>query len=419
MTNETDVTDVTTVQTHCRLHAPALVCPLGDDLSAIAARLFNGERGLTQSDAYTPGRPLWLGAVTTPLPDDSAWPARHRSRNNRLLAAALTRLEPTLNGYLAEHPKARIGVVMGTSTSGIGETEAALAQRLAAGDWPPDFHYCRHEIGAPSDFVAWRLGIIGPAYTLSTACTSSAKALASARRLIQAGLCDAVVAGGADTLCQLTVNGFASLDAISAERCRPFAANRDGINLGEGAALFLVTGEAGGIQLTGYGESSDAHHISAPRPDGDGAFQAMRQALDMAGVRPEQVDYLNLHGTATRQNDSMESLAVAALFPAGVACGSTKSLTGHTLGACGALEAAFCWLALRDDRLPPHLDFPDPELPSLAYCGQNGRSQNRGVRNEHGQSKQPGSARPPLRRTLSNAFAFGGNNISLLMEQAP
>jgi len=409
LTHETDVTDAP-APAPCRLHAPALVCPLGDDLGVIAARLFDGERGLTQSDAYTPGRPLWLGAVATPLPDDSAWPAPHRSRNNRLLAAALTRLEPTLNAYLAEHPAARIGVVMGTSTSGIGETEAALAERLEGTDWPPDFHYCRHEIGAPSDFVAWRLATTGPAYTLSTACTSSAKALASARRLIQAGLCDAVIAGGADTLCRLTVNGFASLDAISDAPCRPFAAERDGINLGEGAALFLVTGEPGGIQLSGYGESSDAHHISAPRPDGDGAFQAMRQALDMAGVRPDQIDYLNLHGTATRQNDSMESLAVAALFEHGVACGSTKSLTGHTLGACGALEAAFCWLALHHDRLPPHQDAPDPTLAPLAYCGQGSGSRTA--------SSTPAANRP-LRRTLTNAFAFGGNNIALLLEQAP
>lgn len=388
----------------CRLHAPAVACPLGDSLDAIATRLFDGQRDLAQSATYTPGRPLWLGAITTPLPDDSDWPAHHRSRNNRLLATALERLTPSLNAYLAELPDARLGIVMGTSTSGIGETGAALAQRLETGDWPADFHYARHEIGAPSDFLAWRLGATGPCYTLSTACTSSAKALASARRLIHAGLCDAVIAGGADTLCELTVNGFASLDAISDVPNRPFAAARDGINIGEGAALFLVTGEEGGIQLTGYGETSDAYHISAPRPDGGGAFEAMCQALDMAGIHPEQVDYLNLHGTATRQNDSMESLAVARAFPGGVACGSTKSLTGHTLGACGALEAAFCWLAIRHDRLPPHLDTPDPELPSLDFCTQ---------------IAQPISTRPPVRRALSNAFAFGGNNIALLMEQAP
>ena len=399
--------DVTPAQTPCRLHAPALVCPLGGDLSTIAARLFDGQHGLVRNDEYTPGRPLWLGTVTTPLPDDGDWPARHRSRNNRLLDAAFARLRPTLDDYLASHPGARLGVVLGTSTSGIGETEAAVAHRAASGQWPEPFNYCRHEIGAASDFLAWRLAAERPdirlitAYTLSTACTSSAKALASARRMLKAGLCDAVIAGGADSLCGLTVNGFAALEAVSDEPCRPFAEDRAGINLGEGAALFLVTAEPGGVQLSGCGETSDAHHISAPRPDGMGALEAMRAALEMAGLGPDQIDYLNLHGTATRQNDSMESRAVAQALPDGVACGSTKSLTGHTLGACGALEAAFCWLAMHHNRRPPHLHAADPQLPALSLCGSD---------------TTPATE---VRRTLTNAFAFGGNNIALVMERAP
>ncbi|ALM54479.1 3-oxoacyl-ACP synthase [Halomonas huangheensis] len=374
-----------------------MVCPLGDNLDDIAQRLFAGQRGLRHSNAWRPEQPLPLGSVDTPLPDDSDWPAEHRSRNNRLLAAALQRLAPTLDSWRAANPAARMGVVMGTSTSGISETEHALKYRLAKGEWPDDFIYYRHELGAPADFVAWWCGVDGPAYTLSTACTSSARALASASRLIKAGVCDAVIAGGADSLCQLTVSGFSSLDAVSIDPCKPFSAARSGINLGEGAALFLVTGESGGIQLKGYGETSDAHHISAPRPDGSGAHDAMAAALQMGGVEPSRVDYLNLHGTATRQNDSMEALAVARLFPEGVPCSSTKSLTGHTLGACGALEAAFCWLAMAHGRLPPHLDTPDPELPSLSYS--------------QGEQRE-------VRRTLSNAFAFGGNNIALLLEKA-
>lgn len=385
-----------TARSGCRLHPPALVCPLGDDLNSIAQRLFAGQRGLHESEAWRPGHHLALGIVNTPLPDDSAWPAEHRSRNNRLLAAALQRLEPTLKRWRDANPEARIGVVMGTSTSGISETEVALQQRMSTGDWPSDFRYCRHEIGATAEFVAYWCGVDGPVYTLSTACTSSARALASASRLIQAGLCDAVIAGGADSLCRLTVNGFSSLEAVSCEPCRPFSAERSGINLGEGAALFLVTGESDGIQLKGYGETSDAHHISAPRPDGSGARGAMAAALQMAGVTPSEIDYLNLHGTATRQNDSMEARAVAELFVDGVTCSSTKSLTGHTLGACGALEAAFCWLAMTHGRLPPHLDPPDPELPSLRYSQGEQRD---------------------VRRTLTNAFAFGGNNIALLLEK--
>jgi 3-oxoacyl-[acyl-carrier-protein] synthase-1 len=385
----------------CRLHPPALVCPLGDDLASISANLFAGRRGLTRSDIFTPGRPLPLGQVTTPLPDDAGWPAEHRSRNNRLLAAALERLAPTLDAFRQRCPQARIGVVLGTSTSGIGESEAAIASHQDTGELPADFCYQRHEIGASARFIAERLALEGLAYTLSTACTSSAKALTSARRLLANGTCDAVIAGGADSLCGLTVNGFAALEAISDTPCAPFSANRRGLTLGEAAALFLVTAEPGGIQLSGYAETSDAHHISAPRPDGDGARQAMQGALAMAGVSPAEVDYLNLHGTATALNDSMEARGVAALpGGAGIPCSSTKALTGHTLGACGALEAAFCWMALEADRLPPQVNdgATDPALPALALT-------------------PGGKAR--LRYALSNAFAFGGNNIALLLERTP
>lgn len=383
----------------CRLSRPAVVCSLGDDLTMIAEALFSGRRGLLPDDTFTPGRRLPLGRVTTPLPDTGDWPVAHRSRNNQLLAAALERLAPTLETFRRDRPEARIGVVLGTSTSGIGETEAALAIRQREGDWPEEFRYQRHEIGSPSQFVAERLGLDGPAYTLSTACTSSARALASAKRLLATGTCDAVIAGGADSLCGLTINGFAALDALSDTLCQPFSANRRGINLGEAAALFLVTAEPDGIQLTGYGETSDAHHISAPRPDGQGAVAAMQAALDMARQPAEAIDYLNLHGTATRQNDSMEALAVAQLFGARLPCSSTKALTGHTLGACGALEAAFCWLALDTGRLPPQINDGniDPDLPRLTYAsGESGAC---------------------TRRVLSNAFAFGGNNIALLLER--
>ncbi len=382
----------------CRLLPPALVCSIGDDLATIADALFTGRRGLEYDDVFTPGRPLPLGRVTTSLPDAQALPPAHRSRNNQLLAAALEQLAPTLEAFRKRHPQPRIGVVLGTSTSGIGETETALAERQRDGHWPDDFHYQRHEIGAPARFVAEWLGLDGPAYTLSTACTSSARALASAKRLLASGACDAVIAGGADSLCGLTVNGFASLEALSDRPSQPFSAERDGINLGEAAALFLVTAETGGIQLSGYGESSDAYHISAPRPDGQGAIQAMQAALAMAQLPATAIDYLNLHGTATRQNDSMEAKAVATLFGNTLPCSSTKALTGHTLGACGALEAAFCWLTLNEGRLPPqvHDSDVDPELPLLNYAKAT---------THHG------------RRAISNAFAFGGNNIALLLER--
>ncbi|MEA3251698.1 MAG: beta-ketoacyl-ACP synthase [Pseudomonadota bacterium] len=388
----------------CRLSPPGMVCSLGDDNERIAEALFNGRRGLTVSDAFTPGRPLPVGQVATPLADTSAWPAEHVSRNNRLLTLALERLgeqlDASLEAALTRYSPRRVGVVIGTSTSGIGETEAALATAGRSAPLPDDFRYARQELGAPARFVAERLGLTGPMYALSTACSSSARALASARRLLLSGECDAVIAGGADSLCRLTVNGFASLEAVSERPCLPFSAHRDGINLGEAAALFMVTAERGGIQLAGVGESADAYHISAPRPDGSGALAAMRGALEQAGIAPQQVDYLNLHGTGTLHNDRMEALAVGALFADSPPVSSTKALTGHTLGAAGALEAAFCWLALAHGRLPRHVydGAYDPELAPLTLVDD------------------PMPARPP-RHALSNSFAFGGNNASLLLSR--
>ena len=268
------------------------------------------------------------------------------------------------------------------------------------------------ELGAPASFLADWLGLSGPVYSLSTACTSSARALLSAHRLLQQGLCDAVLCGGVDSLCRLTLNGFSALEAISAERCNPFSANRHGINIGEGAALFVMTKEpvanASSIALLGGGASSDAHHISAPEPTGAGAQAAMRKALASANVAAQEIDYLNLHGTATQHNDAMESLAVQALFPQGVACSSTKPLTGHTLGAAGALEAAFCWLSLSpynsDGLLPPHLwdGQADPTLPRLPLVDADTR-----LRRAQG------------RRLMSNSFAFGGSNLSLIIGDVP
>ncbi|KFF49250.1 3-oxoacyl-ACP synthase [Gammaproteobacteria bacterium MFB021] len=385
----------------CRLSRPGVVCSLGSDLETIAGALFSGQRQLAISDDFTPGRALPLGRVTRPLPDDRDWESDHRSRNNRLLALALDALGDALEPLLARVNPARIGVVIGTSTSGIGETERAIAESGQDGPLPADFAYSRQELGAPARFAAERLGLSGPCYALSTACSSSARALASARRLLKSGQCDAVIAGGADSLCRLTVNGFASLDAVSDEPCLPFSRQRRGINLGEAAALFVVTPERGGIQLSGVGESADAHHISAPRPDGSGAVAAMQQALTMAGLAPEAIDYLNLHGTGTALNDQMEATAVNDLFARPPACSSTKALTGHTLGAAGALEAAFCWLALTHGRLPRHIydgDY-DPELPPLPLVGH-----------------APAPCAPP-RHALSNSFAFGGNNASLLLSR--
>jgi 3-oxoacyl-[acyl-carrier-protein] synthase-1 len=246
------------------------------------------------------------------------------------------------------------------------------------------------------------LGTSGPAYVHSTACASSSKALASAARLINMGACDAVITGGIDSLCAFTVAGFLSLESVSATQCNPLSANRNGINIGEGAALFLMSREPAAVSLRGWGESSDAHHMSAPDPSGKGASIAITRALARAGITPQQIDYINLHGTATVQNDAMESRAVHALFGSATATSSTKPFTGHALGAAGAIEAALCWLAMQDDNpqgmLPPHLwdGIADPALPGL-HTVEAGARLGR-----------------PVRWSLSNSFAFGGANAALV-----
>jgi 3-oxoacyl-[acyl-carrier-protein] synthase-1 len=258
------------------------------------------------------------------------------------------------------------------------------------------------EPGATAQFIASVLKIKGPTYGISTACSSGAKALAAARRLIRANICDAVIAGGVDTLCQLTVSGFSSLEAVSQSRCNPFSKNRKGINIGEGAALFLVTSEVRGVAISGVGESSDAYHISAPEPSGAGAVRCMTRALNDGRVAATEVGYVNLHGTATALNDQMESLAMQQVFGLDTLCSSTKPFTGHTLGAAGAIEAGICWLTLEasdSELLPVHIwdGIRDPELPSINLVSQESR------------------LKTPLRYVLSNTFAFGGNNISILL----
>jgi 3-oxoacyl-[acyl-carrier-protein] synthase-1 len=385
------------------LNECALVCALGDEPQAIRQRLLlEAASGLELSSACSPGRELPIGRVRAALPDISHLPLPMRSRNNQLALAALERIRPAVIAAIARYGAARVGVVVGTSTSGVGATEAAIALHAASGELPTDFHYGQQEMGSPAEFLARELGIEGPAYVHSSACSSSAKALASAARLINMGLCDAVVTGGVDTLCAFTVAGFSALESVSPAQCNPLSASRRGISLGEGAALFLMSREPAAVALCGWGESSDGHHMSAPDPAGGGARIAMTEALRRAGIQPGLVDYINLHGTATIQNDAMESRAVAELFGLDVAVSSTKPFTGHTLGAAGAVEAAFCWLAMQDDNpdglLPPHLwdGEQDPALPVLNVARPGARLGR------------------PIRYALSNSFAFGGSNAALV-----
>ncbi len=388
------------------LNECGIICALGEGPEQVKARLYAGQPGVAPTSRWSNGRELALGAVPCELPSVAHLPSHFRSRNNALVLAAVAQIRPALQAAVARYGAQRVGVVIGTSTSGIGETEQALARQVADGALPPEFSYRAQEMGSPAELLAMELGLEGPAFVHSTACSSAAKAMASAARLIRMGLCDAVVTGGADSLCAFTVAGFSSLESVSAGQCNPMSANRKGINIGEGAALFLMEGAPSGpqsVELMGWGESSDGHHISAPDPEGAGARLAFEQALRRAGVEAGQVDYINMHGTATPQNDAMESRVISGLFGNEVPVSSTKPFTGHTLGAAAAVEAALCWLAMQDDnaegRLPPHLwdGVADPALPALNLVPA-GATLGR-----------------PLRRVLSSSFAFGGSNAVLLL----
>jgi 3-oxoacyl-[acyl-carrier-protein] synthase-1 len=325
--------------------------------------------------------------------------AAERSRSNLLILHCLQGIEDDVRTMTDSCEPGRVGVVVGNCTSGILEAETALKNRLAAGEWSDEYDYARQEPGDPALFLSSMLGVTGPAHTVSTACTSGAKAIASGARLIQADLCDVVLCGGADALCELTVNGFAALEAVSNEICNPFSRNRAGINIGEGAALFVLSREPAELRLAGWGESSDAYHISAPHPQGVGAEMSVRQALADAGLTPGDIGYLNLHGTATRLNDAMEALVVDRVFGRELPCSSTKALTGHMLGAAGSCEAAFVALSLLGGgTLPPHLwdGEHDPDLPPIALVDARG-------------------ARSDSRYMMSCSYAFGGSNIALIL----
>ncbi len=380
----------------------ACVCALGSTPEAIRAGLWaHTPSGVAPTDRHTPGRVLNLGAFDGELPSIAHLPDTLRTRNNALILAALAPLRAPVAQAIERFGAHRVAVVLGVSTAGLDEGVSAIQQVQAGFGWPPRYDYAQQEMASAAQCVAREAGVAGPVYAISTACSSGAKALATGARLLRSGVVDAVVAGGADALSGFTIAGFSALDAVSAERCNPLSANRSGINIGEGAALFLMGRDAGPVRLAGWGESADAHHMSAPEPSGRGAAEAMRRALRRAGLAPADIDYVNLHGTATPQNDAMESLAVERVLGLDVPVSSTKPLTGHALAAAGAIEAVFAWHALSDDargRLPVHWwdGERDPALPALRVVA-------------------PGSVHErPVRHVLSNSFAFGGSNAALV-----
>jgi 3-oxoacyl-[acyl-carrier-protein] synthase-1 len=389
-------------------HFTATSC-LGRGLDATLQALREQRGGLVPCDFPRADLDTWIGAVdgvdTEAIRADLA---AFDCRNNRLAQIGLMQdgFAERVEAAKARYGAGRIGVFVGTSTSGILETEHAYQHRDAlTGALPAGFHYSQtHNIYSAAAFVRAYFGLGGPAMAISSACSSGAKVFASARRMLEAGLIDAAVVGGVDSLCLTALYGFNSLELLSPQPCRPCDVARDGISIGEAAAFALLERmpdqalPADAILLLGIGESSDAHHMSSPHPEGLGARMAMTQALAASGLSAQDIDYVNLHGTGTPSNDAAEGRAMAPLFD-GTPCSSTKGATGHTLGAAGALEAVITALTLRHQFVPAGINttHPDPALP-LNYVTTS--------RAAH------------MRAALSNAFGFGGTNCSLVFGRA-
>jgi 3-oxoacyl-[acyl-carrier-protein] synthase-1 len=380
-----------------------LLCAAGNSRQEVMANIVTGNRsGLIESDDF--GIKTIVGQYQSELPAIDPAFLNYECRNNRLLLAALAQIQQSVDQLINKYGNDRIGVVLGTSTSGVRSTELALSYKAQHGKLPDYFHYKQQQMGAGADFLAAFIGITGPTYLISTACSASGKAFASARRLINLDLCDAVIVGGADSLCGLTINGFAALDSLSKDYCKPFGKHRNGINIGEAACLFVLSKEQGPVELSGICANSDAYHFSAPDPTGSGVTKAMLGALHNAGLKPQEIDYINLHGTATVLNDAMESAAVNGLFGSEIAASSSKGMTGHTLGVAAALELGLCWMLLAENDnndLIPNIngDDLDVNLPPLHFVKTGERL------NRH------------LHHCQSNSFAFGGSNVSIIISK--
>lgn len=388
-----------------QLSAYSLVNALGRGIDASWSALQESRSGLRPCDF--PDTPLttWIGRVDGLEEEAITGNLTHFDcRNNRLAQVGLQQddFQEAVAQARTRYGAARMGVFIGTSTSGVQHTEQTYRQLdPLTGKLPDSFLYrYTQNLFAVTDFVRQYLALAGPSLTISTACSSSAKVFATAYRYIQAGLCEAAVVGGIDSLCQTTLYGFNALELVSAYPCRPWDNQRDGISIGEAAGFALLErvhfGGGKGIALVGYGESNDAYHLSTPHPDGKGAILAMQRALTSAHLVPNQVNYLNLHGTASRANDLAEDKAVVTVFGTQTPCSSTKGWTGHTLGAAGITEVILVSLCLLHNFLPRSLNTEtvDPQLMAQILLD---------------------SSEQPLQYVMSNSFGFGGNNCSLIL----
>lgn len=387
--------------------ACSVSCAAGIGTRKLYNALISGQTCLQAPRLIATGFPACTGEIEDellPSLDPALQP--YSTRNTRIALAALNHpqdsLRTAIENALARYGANRIGVVIGTSTSGIYETENCYIDIEKNHQVPDHFNFAtQHVWSATANFLKLELGLTGPCYAISTACSSSSKTLSSAQRLIASGVCDAVLTGGVDSLCRLTLNGFKSLDIMSETPCTPLDKDRSGISIGEGAGLLLLEkphhDHADCVHLLGCGESSDAYHMTAPHPEGRGAIAAMHDALVQAGMEAAQIDYVNLHATGTVLNDQSEMHAMQAVFGSDVYCSGTKGLTGHTLGAAGAIESIIGWLCLVKDFRP-------------GTCGLNQADEL-----FHCHILKNSETDIPVTAVMNNNFGFGGNNTSLIL----
>ena len=366
------------------------VCALGTNLDDISHNAKNGSiQGMRTTDVYVGGDIGPFGAVQIET--------QHDMRFLDLMIAATNQIQNALDEIKSKYSKNRIGIVLGASNTAVHEAQKHISAHLATNIMPDTFSVSMLELGSPAELLRDMIGIAGPTFTISTACSSSIKALDSARDLIQNNLCDAVICGGVDARCDFALNGFNALEALSHKMTNPMSKNRDGINLGECAALFIMQRGEDGVRVIGCGETSDAYHPTAPDPTGAGAIESMQCAIADANISATDIDYINMHGTGTIANDAMESRAIYDIFGDNTICASTKPLTGHCLGAAGACSVALSWLMLNNNFIIPHVydgEFADDCAPLRLAMTTD--TQN-------------------IKNILCNAFAFGGSNSTIII----
>ena len=366
------------------------VCALGTSLDEIAKNAISGsQQGMFNNNVIIDGKdvPFGMTKIETTC----------NMRFCDLINAALNQIMPDIEKLRKLYQPWRIGIIIGASNTAVHEAQKCISAKLSGGKMPTDFSLSMLELGSPSAYIQSLTGFLGPVFTISTACSSSIKAIDTARNLIRDNICDAVICGGVDARCDFALNGFNALEALSHAITNPMSQNRSGINLGECAALFIMQRGDDGIRVLGCGETSDAYHPTAPDPGGIGAKQAMQNALSDANLTSKDVQYINMHGTGTIANDAMESHAIYEIFGDAPICASTKPLTGHCLGAAGACSVALSWLMLNKDFIIPHVydgHFADDCAPiQLAKKNHQIKIQN----------------------ILCNAFAFGGSNSTIII----